>query len=315
MKLNVFTALFLSLLISACQFEKLEIEVLSSQVLNDVPSASGMAKSSLGYYAIGDDSPYLFTLDNDFEVIKKETIFTIDSLDGNRIPKAIKPDFEAIEIIGGSELLIFGSGSKSPERDLLLIVNLMDSSLTKTYSLTDFYLQLKSLGEMQNNELNIEGVAYHNDRLYLLNRSNNLIYNFNYRAFKLYIAGQGQFPKPITSQFELPKIKGKQAGFSGATILMSGPYLLFTASVEDTDNAYDDGAVLGSFVGVIKLDGANVTNEFSTLLLPSESPLKVETITFAEALSSKSVRVVLATDSDGGESLLLNCKLNWDTLK
>lgn len=309
--IKILAFIFILLLLNSCQPKKLQVEIENSQVINEVPSASGITRVNQGYYAIGDDSPYLFTLNNNFDVVKREVIFTVDSLTKNRIPKAIKPDFEAIEPVGENELLIFGSGSKSPERDMLVIVNLMDSSKTKTYSLTKFYKQLKNLPELQNDELNIEGFAHHNNRLYLLNRSNNLILDFSYSAFKLYINDQGTFPKPVTNHFELPKIQGKEAGFSGATIMTNQPYLLFTASVEDTDNAYDDGAVLGSFIGMIKLDGTEVTKDISTVLVPSDSPLKVETITVAEELTSKSVRVILATDSDGGESLFLKGRLRW----
>lgn len=309
MRIRVTTVL-LSLIVLSCERSTLEIEITESQLLADIPSASGMAKTKEGYYAIGDDSPFFFWLNNDFEITQQQPFYAQKDYDVVRIPKEIKPDYEGMEVVE-SQVLVFGSGSKTPERDVLMILDIGNNSSISTYDLSSFYGQLRSLTALKNSELNIEGVAYRNNRLYLLNRSNNVILAFDYKAFKLYIDNVGAFPTPTITKYSLPTILGKPAGFSGATIPEDLDYLLFTASVEDTGNAYDDGAVLGSFVGMIKLDGEDLSSEVTTVKIPTDQPLKVETITVAERLSANSLEVVLATDSDGGDSMVLSCVLNW----
>src|SRR5690606_20368636 len=130
---------------------------------------------------------------------------------------------------------------------------LKDSITVEKYDISNFYNNLRKLPIFKDSELNIEATAFHNNQIFLFNRKKNLIIKFQYKALLSYIKGERDFPKPEIKQYSLPIINGIEAGFSGATALLGEPRIIFTASVENTDNAYDDGEILGSFIGMIDI--------------------------------------------------------------
>src|SRR4051812_48751602 len=104
----------------------MKLTLLSRQILHNIPSASGIEIINNSIYVIGDNSPWLFILDDKYQLKGKWQIAPTENLTEGKIPKPLKPDFEAMTgITWNSEkgLLIFGSGSKSPERDVLVWVN------------------------------------------------------------------------------------------------------------------------------------------------------------------------------------------------
>ncbi|MEE9348526.1 MAG: hypothetical protein V3U80_00600 [Flavobacteriaceae bacterium] len=286
----------------------MEIEIKNIRII-DVPSASGIAKLGDSYYAIGDDSPYLFTLNTAFNIIKKQEIYPTDKLDFGTFRKKDKPDFETIEIISNTEMIVFGSGSKSPKRDVFIHLK---NGKHKIHSMTPFYNELKNLDALQGYELNIEGSAYHDGHLHLFNRGKNIIFTFFYSDLMAYFKNENSFPQPKITLYNLPKINGISYGFSGATAFQYKPYLLFTASGENTKNAYDDGEILGSIVGVIALDENKPSQNIQYVTIPNaELPLKIEAVTIANEIADKQTKIIFVTDSDGGESLLLNAVIKW----
>lgn len=295
------------------QFHNIKIEILQDQVLGEIPSASGIAAWGSHYYVIGDDSPFLFLLDADFNIISKTTIHPTKNLKGATFPKSLKPDFEAMEIIGDREILIFGSGSLFPYRNRFLRIPIDKMSAMESYDLSEMYDRLRNTEIMGNAELNIEALANYGEYLYLFNRGRNVIFGFVYVDLLKYLKGQLPFPEPIAIRFDLPKIKGREAGFSGATALRESPCIIFTASVENTENAYDDGEVYGSFIGVIPILERGISNTFTAVPIPyMDKAIKVESVTLGKELSGKEADLVLVTDSDGGSSLALKCKLTWE---
>src|SRR5690606_14988547 len=130
-----------------------------------------------------------------------------------KIPKSVKPDFEAMENIGDSVLLIFGSGSKSPERDKFIRILPDDPDTIETISLTEFYSHLKKQTSLQNQELNIEGVTVRKNKIFLFNRFPAVIFELDYDAFLAYISG-GPLPGVRSKSYKLPSIDGTRAGFS-----------------------------------------------------------------------------------------------------
>lgn len=113
---------------------ELNIEILNWQTLKDVPSASGIVKFNEDFFVIGDDSPYLFRIDKHFDLLSKFLIHPAEKLKGDRIPKFDKPDFEAMEMISESEMLVFGSGSKSPVRDVCVLIEIGEETRFKEYN-------------------------------------------------------------------------------------------------------------------------------------------------------------------------------------
>ena len=53
----------------------------------------------------------------------------------------------------------------------------------------------------------------------------------------------------IANSYKLPKIKGVRSSFTDAVAIDNKIYFLSTA--EDTDSTYNDGEILGSFIGCI----------------------------------------------------------------
>ncbi len=92
--------------------------------------------------------------------------------------------------------------------------------------------------------------------------------------------------------------------------------LLFTASIEDTPDAYQDGVIGDSFIGYIsnitsKLNDSAVTpdkliNLSGVLKLKGDN--KIESVTAEQATKSELI-LHLAADNDNGESTLF--KIRW----
>jgi hypothetical protein len=306
------TILILILSIASCkEKDSLSLTVLKSQLINNVPSGSGMGASKKSCYVISDDSPYLFKLDSSNQIITKTEIFATTHLHENRILKKYKPDFEALEVINENELIIFGSGSSSPQRDLFLHISLKDSVTVKTYQITSFYNNLRKSKLLKNAPLNIEGVAFYNDTIYLFNRGKNVIFSFIYKDLLAYFNGEAAYPEPKTTLFSLPKINGIESGFSGATILKNKPLIIFTSSVENTGNsAYNDGEILSSFIGTIEMSENKVSNHYKSAPIPNvEKALKVEAVTIVNDDTPEKIEISLVTDDDMGSSIKIDCIL------
>ena len=89
----------------------------SRLILQGLQSASGVERIGNYYFIVSDDSPDLYRLDLSWNIIGTTRLFSSDIHPGDRIPKAIKPDLEAMCLIkwhGKQELLCFGSGSNPP---------------------------------------------------------------------------------------------------------------------------------------------------------------------------------------------------------
>lgn len=297
--------LFFLLILFGCEEKELKFTLRQRIVLNEIPSASGITKFGDGYFVIGDDSPYLFKLNSKFQIDSKKTIFSTDSLTNGRILKKIKPDFEAIEF-WNDELMILGSGSEKPQRDLCLKWNPNQNDSIKTYRITHLYNMLRKDPKLDSTTLNIEGLAQYENHTYLLNRGKNLIFEFSTNELNTAIEkNQKSLPYRVYS-YNLPAFNDTYSGFSGATAVPGLPYLFFTSSLETNATAYDDGKILGSYVGIIPITSTGLSGEYKIVMLPViDQPLKVESITINKIKSKNLLEVILITDSDGGESLLL----------
>ena len=290
----------------------MKIDISNHQNLEQIPSGSGIAKVGDGYYVIGDDSPYLYLLNKEFKVISKTLISTVKDFNSERIVKAEKADFETLEMINETELIIFGSGSKSTQRDVLIRILLHDPLHIETYTISPFYDHLKNLPVFRDSELNIEATAFHDNQLFLFNRKKNLVLKFDYRDFLSFIKEEIDFPQSEIKEFSLPKINGIEAGFSGATTLKNRSKIIFTASVEDNLIAYDDGEILGSFIGTIDISNNKISATFDCCAIPNtDEKFKVESVTVEKETSPGITKVILITDDDQGHSSIIKGVLSW----
>lgn len=321
MKTNSFCFfLFLSLLAMNCSNQSpiLTITVGDSRLMEHIPSGSGMAYIAGSSYIISDDSPYLFQLNHQFEVIRKISI-TKGFDDLERIEKALKPDFESLavnESEKGVFLYGFGSGSLAGKRDSLVVLNIDKDAEVNIYHLKSFYEYLETLvGGVNRERINIEGAVINSGSLYLLNRGNNSIIMLNLESFHSFLNGKIEVSSLGINiyEIELPKQDGVFIGFSGCTMLPGTENLIFTATVENTTNWIDDGEILGSYVGVLSLK--NLEKHRNATLVPLEvgaKPLldKIESIAIRGEENGEYTALAVA-DNDDGSSKIFKFKITY----
>lgn len=300
--------------------KEMELQIINSQVLEDIGAASGMEIIGDTIYIISDNSPWLFTLNRAYKVTNKIQITALEKLVGGTIPKVHKPDFEAMALVKGNqshELFLFGSGSKSPERDTLVRarVNVDQANDVQILSLEKVYSGLRKTAHMEKNALNIEAATVVEEDLYLFNRGENMIIRYNLENFIGFVTGKSLKLQPEIFHIDLPEIDEITSGFSGASMI-SDDSIVFTASVENTANWIDDGPVLGSFAGIIHLKELKENYQPRCILIQeNQQPLKikVESVAVLDKTTSNQLKLLFVTDSDGGESEIIEAVLNLDT--
>ncbi|MCX6181263.1 MAG: hypothetical protein NT150_05010 [Bacteroidetes bacterium] len=224
----------------------MEIQLKKSTVLKDIPSGSAIEYINGHLFICGDDSSFLYKTDVDGKVLQKIKIY--DWEEEGRIPKPLKPDFEAMAN-DGDEILLFGSGSLAP-RNVLVKVNLQTEAVS-TFSLEEFYEELKYEAQLKSEDFNIEGAAIYKNNLLLMNRGDNSIFTLNLKEFYAFVENGEELSNIEIVKYHLPVLEGYMAGFSGACVV--DDHLVFCASVEKTTDWINDGEILGSFIGLIHL--------------------------------------------------------------
>jgi hypothetical protein len=257
---------------------------------------------------MGDDAPWLFRLNEQFEVERKIQIGDISLAVDGKIPKSRKTDLEAMAAFG-KELLLFGSGAKSPERDVLIRLDPEQPRAVKKYLLTEFYDHLCLQAGITRKELNLEAAAVMGETLLLFNRGKNLIFTMNVHAFLEYASAKKEAPAIELFSVNLPSLQGIEAGFSGATATPDEQQVVFTASVENTPDWIADGEVSGSFVGIFPLvdlkDG--LSPQYAVIKDEKNNPLRIkaESVAIHGVTDTCSLSLLIVTDSDGSESEML----------
>ena len=215
--------------------QKFKLKVLLHII--GIGSASGLVLKDNMLFIISDNSSFLYQYK-----IKENQLITIPLLENaqRNIAKNDKPDLEAITEKDGL-LYLFGSGS-TEKRNRCFIYNLTTGQV-KTNDLQPLFDQLKKTATITSADLNIEGAVWYNNSWFLFQRGNgekakNGVFVVDKKANK-------QRFHPIT----LPKIQNIEATFTDAVLVKDQVY--FLAAVENTVSTYDDGDILGSFIGII----------------------------------------------------------------
>lgn len=279
--------------------------------LSKVPSASGLEHIGDDYYVIGDNAPWVFVLDGSFHMTSKFSLGTYSATEDGVMTKSAKHDFEAmteIEMYGKTYLFIFGSGSKQPYRFEGKLIDVANREVVKTYSLQKFYKILRDEAKLNPEEFNIEAAATVNSQLYLFNRGKNRIIVASMEHFFEFINGESKTLKLKSYSIDLPRINDIKAGFSGAVGDSRNERILFTASVENTDDWVQDGEILGSFIGVIDIKNLQQHYAPETVQIKSERgkiDFKAESISISES-KGDTYKCAVVTDNDGGHSELLH---------
>jgi len=309
----------------------LKATIIKKATLEEIPSASGIEVINGIIYIIGDDSPYLFVLNQELQIINKIKLYEPAEIKDGRIPKLCKADLECMSVLSINNyphLLILGSGSKSPQRDIAFLVKLPTNYNKKHLVLNtyvkDLYDLLRSNEEIvAEGELNLEGAATGKEHFILFNRasggSRNAALYFKLEEFVEYIQGHTEMtPFPTVYNYELSSLNNILSGFSGGCVFEEKVF--FSASVENTSNAFDDGEILGSYIGWMKEEDLYNNNEIDKVYKPkgivlleeNGSPFKgkIESITILEKdVNTYIALAVTDNDSPSSELLMLEIEL------
>jgi hypothetical protein len=216
--------------------------------------------------------------------------------------KQDKLDLESC-IALGDDLYAFGSGS-SPMRERIVHLGYA----TRVIDAAPLY---RALREEVGSDVNIEGVAAVRKELWLFHRGNTgpddpgaTIVQFPREPLLAWLGAAGPLPEPSGSlRFDLGSVRRTSGegsvrfGFTDAVGV--GDRAFYIAAAEDSPNAIDDGAWLGSQLGVIEqgADGERVAR--AAPLSVEGHALKAEGLTFDP---QDPRRVWVAVDPDDTET-------------
>lgn len=253
--------------------EKFTLEILF-QIIG-IGSASGLIYQDNSLFIIGDNSGYLYEYNIDNTDLKKHELIANPT---ENIAKNLKPDFESITNHNDT-LYIFGSGS-TDQRNKMIEFDLKSKNKIATNNLTDFYAVMQNFSGIKPEDFNLEGAIFNGENWYLFNRGNGKT-NKN-AIFTIHAKNLGEEFSLIAVDYKLPKIKGVRSSFTDAILVDDKIYFLATA--EDTKSTYNDGEILGSFIGRIDLKTMKIdytkkitsTNKFEGLTLYKKSNNQIE---------------------------------------
>lgn len=257
--------------------EKFQLQVLFHII--GIGSASGILYHNDLLYIISDNSSYLYEYKLESNELNKIALVENPA---ESILKKDKPDFESITI-EGNKLYLFGSGS-TKQRVSLKTFHLSKKNV-KEKDLTELYNKLKSQFQIQDDELNIEGAFYHNKKFFLFQRGNS-----KNAKNGIFIIDKDKEIEIQFKEIELPKINTIQSSFTDAIIINETIY--FLSSAENTLSTYDDGEVVGTFLGKMNFDTFSIEE---TILISNTN--KFEGITFYKETESQ-IEFLLCEDND-----------------
>jgi hypothetical protein len=238
--------------------------------INGIGSASGLIYKDDSLFIISDNSSYLYEY-----TIKENKLLKIKLFENSQenIPKKDKFDFESITQ-KENKIYLLGSGS-TPNRNKRISYDLISTAI-EDKDLSAIYEKLKQTASISDADLNIEGALFHNEKWHLFQRGNGA--QSKNGIFILDKEGNDIHFSPIS----LPKTQNIEATFTDAILVEDKIY--FLAAVENTTSTYDDGEVLGSFIGALALDTFEVkftqkiseTHKFEGLTLYTNSKENIE---------------------------------------
>jgi hypothetical protein len=278
----------------------LQITVLNTYVLK-VPAVSGMEFYDGNLWMISDNANELSICNQQGELIQVLHAFDLKI---NQLPKKVKSDFEANTILHYNKtpcLLVLGSGSTELNRNQAKLFGL-NSTLTLQFDLWPFYAQIRKELNIDLKDWNIEALACFEERLFFFNRGTNTLFEVNQTVFFDFLEQKSNQLVCSSYQLNLGQLNGFNLGISGATIDEFGVFYC-TASAEDTNDWYNDGAIIGSVVSSFNISELQTQMELrfepfkvnETLL-----PIKLEAI----CQTNEKNRFFVASDNDGAASKL-----------
>lgn len=251
--------------------------------VNGIGSASGLVYYQDSLFIISDSSGFLYEYKFGSASLHQ---YALAANTTQNMVKKQKPDFESITLKEG-KLYVFGSGS-TENRNRQFVFDLETREVTER-DLAGLYQKVKAAAGISDDDLNIEGALFDEDRLLLFQRGNGA----NSQNGIAVVNGSFNDNGTIQIQFmpvSLPKIKHVEATFTDA-VLVDGK-IYFLAAAEDTVSTYEDGEVLGSLAGC--MDAVTFAIDFTFQITDSH---KFEGLTVYKQTGDKIV-FLLCEDND-----------------
>ncbi len=290
----------------------MQLDLIDYKELDTFPSGSGIDFFDDKIYIVGDDAASVLVTNKRWKTLHEIKLFDSNQ---KRIPKKLKADLEAttmLQLDNENYLLVMGSGSKEPRnRGILMDVK---TEKTKEIDCTVFYERLKASGI---SHLNIEGAVQVHEFLVFSNRANN-----ENPVNQLIITSPDFFRRqadvPVDFlNVDLSDYEGV-IGISGLTYSYTHDQLIFTTSIEDTANSYDDGPIGKSYIGIVENGYRKIwrhkmkVNEL--IDLPGTHKEfrghKVESVCI-QSEKNRSIKMHMVADNDTGESFLFKVRLRF----
>jgi hypothetical protein len=306
------TSLLILFIFIGCNMsDQPQLSLLVTKRLTDFSSASAIEFYKDKFYIIGDDSRYLLITDKQYNVVDTIVLFPGES---HRIAKKEKSDLEAATIHqynGKDYLIAVGSGS-TLEREDFYVFPLADPKNYKKQNQHLFYQAMKTSSV---SIVNIEGMAMVNNYAVFGNRANLSMPDNHFFVCSPDFLHEDTASSFTTCRLELPSIDSFLKGISGMCYVPENDLLLFTASVENTASAIDDGAIGNSYLGYIKnfsgqLKNPKVTADTLVNLSTFHAEFsneKVESICVESV--GKEMILHLVADNDDGTSTLFKLSM------
>ncbi|UPQ79546.1 hypothetical protein M0M57_01605 [Flavobacterium azooxidireducens] len=218
--------------------DKFKLE-LFFQILG-IGATSGLVFENDSLFLISDSSSFLYEYNFKTEKLDKIELFE-NSLES--ITKKDKPDFESITKIGDSILLL---GSGSTEKRMISSSYHTKTKKSITTDLTKLFEKISESTRVDKENLNVEGVLKFENKWFLFQRGNGLASQNGIFVLSDSLENPSKIDFiPII----LPKEKGVHATFTDAVLVEDQIY--FLAAAEDSNSTYEDGVVLGSWIGTL----------------------------------------------------------------
>ncbi len=243
-----------------------------------IGSASGLLFQNQSLFIISDNSTYLYEYQLKNNSLQKHPL--VDNPQENIIKKE-KLDFEVLAH-KKNKLHIFGSGSKK-NRNKILKFNL-ENQKTKSKDASKLYEKFIKKAAINEDELNIEGCVFHENYTYFFQRGNGS------QAKNGIFVVKNKKKVKLFQNIELPLVQNIEASFTDAVLV--GDKIYFLAAVENSNSTYNDGEILGTFLGIIAIE--NLVLE-KTILISNHQ--KFEGITLFNQ-SNDALEFLLCEDAD-----------------
>lgn len=246
--------------------------------IKGIGAASGLVYWEDSLYIISDNSTYLYRYE-----LANQHLSTIKLYDDSAagLSKKEKSDFESITLFD-HKLYIVGSGS-TPNRTKRVSYALGNKKIVEK-DLSKIYKRLRKSIGLHEDELNIEGIIMNDESYSFFQRGNGkggtngiFVYNRNDK-------------KSVFTSISLPTIQGVEATFTDAVLV--GDKVYFLAACEDSKSTYEDGALLGSFIGCMNWPEQKV---LYTQLITEQH--KLEGLTVIESTANR-LTFILCEDND-----------------